>query len=72
MFVLLFCFSLVSIRESKYKGKSGLLKDVCIWLSLFRMPCLLALYPRNAVLNVRKCLFHGLATFCFFFSVVSA
>lgn len=67
MFVRLFCFSLVSIRESKYKGKSGLLKDVCIWISFFRRPCLVALYSRNAVLNIRKCSFHGVAIFRGFF-----
>jgi len=63
MFVLLFCFSLVGIRESTYKEKRDLLKDVCIWISLLRRPCLVALHPINAVLNIRKCPFQGLAVF---------
>lgn len=34
MFFLLFFSSVVSIRECNYEEKSGLLKDVCIWVSL--------------------------------------
>lgn len=72
MLVLLFCFSLVSITESKHKGKNGLLKDVCIWISLYRRPCLAAVYPRNAQHKEVLILWPGYFNFLFVLNVVSA